>query len=214
MTSEWAQWRLKSPALRLFSQPFIHLQSKEYTKAQRHWHLRGDFTGDRWIPRTKGRWRGKCFHWMTSSWDDKFPKLHRHSKFWRHRIDMLIKLHPNALTKPLFYKYKFEGLYIIYLCNRVAFLIPHLFFSRQMMSVPGRYPTQTPTSSFCAFPSTIGNHSRTFQNVGSRSCAVTAHKLPLSSSAANVVNITMSHAVNCYLAPPGASFTDMDQLYS
>ena len=23
---------------------------------------------DRWIPRTKGRWRGKCFHLMTSSW--------------------------------------------------------------------------------------------------------------------------------------------------
>ena len=23
---------------------------------------------DRWIPRTKGQWRGKCFHLMTSSW--------------------------------------------------------------------------------------------------------------------------------------------------
>ena len=23
----------------------------------------------RWIPRTKGQWRGKCFHLMTSSWD-------------------------------------------------------------------------------------------------------------------------------------------------
>ena len=27
-----------------------------------------EFTGDRWIPRTKGQWRGKCFHLMTSSW--------------------------------------------------------------------------------------------------------------------------------------------------
>ena len=133
MTSEWAQWRPKSPALRLFSQPFIHLQSKENTKAQRHWHLRGDFTGDRWIPRTKGRWRGKCFHWMTSSWYGKFPKLHRHSKFWRHRIDMLIKLHPNALTKPLFYKYKYEGLYIIYIYVTVwHFWSPIYFF-------PGRW---------------------------------------------------------------------------
>ena len=26
-----------------------------------------EFTGDRWIPRTKGQWRGKCFHLMTSS---------------------------------------------------------------------------------------------------------------------------------------------------
>ena len=27
----------------------------------------GEFTGDRWIPRTKGQLRGKCFHLMTSS---------------------------------------------------------------------------------------------------------------------------------------------------
>ena len=26
-----------------------------------------EFTGDRWIPRTKGQLRGKCFHLMTSS---------------------------------------------------------------------------------------------------------------------------------------------------
>ena len=30
--------------------------------------LCGDFTGDRWIPRTNGNLRGKCFHLMTSSW--------------------------------------------------------------------------------------------------------------------------------------------------
>ena len=27
----------------------------------------GEFTGDRWIPRTNGQLRGKCFHLMTSS---------------------------------------------------------------------------------------------------------------------------------------------------
>ena len=27
---------------------------------------------DRWIPRTKGQLRGKCFHLMTSSWKQKF----------------------------------------------------------------------------------------------------------------------------------------------
>ena len=37
-------------------------------KALRHWPLWGEFTGDRWIPRTKGQWRGKSFHLMTSSW--------------------------------------------------------------------------------------------------------------------------------------------------
>ena len=42
-------------------------QIKENIKAPRHWPLRGEFTGDRWIPRTKGQQRGKCFHLMTSS---------------------------------------------------------------------------------------------------------------------------------------------------
>ena len=37
-------------------------------KAPHHWPLCGEFTGDRWIPRTKGQLRGKCFHLMTSSW--------------------------------------------------------------------------------------------------------------------------------------------------
>ena len=37
------------------------------TKAPRHWPLCGEFTRDRWIPRTNGQLRGKCFHLMTSS---------------------------------------------------------------------------------------------------------------------------------------------------
>ena len=42
-------------------------QIKENIKAPRHWPLCGQFTGDRWISRTKGQYRGKCFHLMTSS---------------------------------------------------------------------------------------------------------------------------------------------------
>ena len=67
MTSQWARWRLKSPASRLFTQAFIQAQIKENIKAPPHWSLCGEFTGNRWIPRTKGQWRGKCFHLMTSS---------------------------------------------------------------------------------------------------------------------------------------------------
>ena len=52
----------------LFTQPFIQTQIKENIKAPRHWPLCGELTGDRWIPRTKGQLRGKCFHLMTSSW--------------------------------------------------------------------------------------------------------------------------------------------------
>ena len=44
------------------------MQIKENIKAPRHWPLCWEFTGDRWIPRTKGQLRGKCFHLMTSSW--------------------------------------------------------------------------------------------------------------------------------------------------
>ena len=67
VTSLWARWRLKSPASRLFTQPFVRAQIKENLKAPRHWPLCGGFTGDRWIPLTKGQQRGKRFHSMTSS---------------------------------------------------------------------------------------------------------------------------------------------------
>ena len=45
MTSLWARSRLKSPAPRLFAQPFIQAQIKENIKVPRHWPLCGDFTG-------------------------------------------------------------------------------------------------------------------------------------------------------------------------
>ena len=68
MTSQWAWWRLKSPASRLLTQSFIQTQIKENIKTPRHWPLCGEFTGYRWIPRTNGQLHGKCFHLMTSSW--------------------------------------------------------------------------------------------------------------------------------------------------
>ena len=36
----------------LFTQPFIRAQINENMKALRHWPLCGEFTRDRWIPRT------------------------------------------------------------------------------------------------------------------------------------------------------------------
>ena len=50
VTSWWALWRLKSPALRLFTQQFIQVQIKEDIKAPRHWPLWWEFTSDQWIP--------------------------------------------------------------------------------------------------------------------------------------------------------------------
>ena len=55
MTSWWARCRLKTPASRLFTQPFIQEQIKENIKAPRHGPLCGEFTGHRLIPRTNGQ---------------------------------------------------------------------------------------------------------------------------------------------------------------
>ena len=47
---------------------------------------------DRWIPRTKGQLRGKCFHLMTSSWiSQQVPKL---SFYIRSLRTMFLKLQP------------------------------------------------------------------------------------------------------------------------
>ena len=59
-----ASQSLASP---LFTQQFIYAQIKENIRAPRDWPLCGEFTGDRWIPRTNGQSRGKCFHLITSS---------------------------------------------------------------------------------------------------------------------------------------------------
>ena len=70
------------------------VQIKENIKAPCHWPLCGEFTGDRWIPRTNGQSRGKCFHLMTSSCSkgfglmDNYLPHHRKSRilmssFWK-----------------------------------------------------------------------------------------------------------------------------------
>ena len=55
VTSQWALWRLKSPAYELFIQPFVLTHSKENIEAPRHWPLWGESTGHQWIPLTKGQ---------------------------------------------------------------------------------------------------------------------------------------------------------------
>ena len=48
VTSQWARWRLKSPASPLFAQPFIQAQIKENIKAPRHWALCGEYSLHKW----------------------------------------------------------------------------------------------------------------------------------------------------------------------
>ena len=68
MTSQWARWRLKSPAPRLFTQPFIQAQTKENIKAPCHWPLCGEFTDDRWIPRAKASNAENVSIWWRHYW--------------------------------------------------------------------------------------------------------------------------------------------------
>ena len=42
-------------SLTILTQLFIQAQIEEYIKVPRHWPLCGEFTGDRWIPPTKGQ---------------------------------------------------------------------------------------------------------------------------------------------------------------
>ena len=65
--SQVVLWRLRSPASRLFPQPFVRAHIKENIKALCYWPLWGESTGDQLIPLAKGQQRGKCFHLMTSS---------------------------------------------------------------------------------------------------------------------------------------------------
>ena len=53
VTLQYTQWCLKSPASRLFAQPFVQAPIRENIKAPRHWPLWGEFTSDRWIPLTQ-----------------------------------------------------------------------------------------------------------------------------------------------------------------
>ena len=52
MTSLWARGRLRPPLSPLFTQTSNQAYIKENIKAPRHKLLSGEFTGDRWIPRT------------------------------------------------------------------------------------------------------------------------------------------------------------------
>ena len=57
VTSQWTRWRLKSPASRLFIQPFIQTQIKENIKAPPHWPLCGEFTGTGYAENVSIWWR-------------------------------------------------------------------------------------------------------------------------------------------------------------
>ena len=62
------RWRIKSPASRLFTQPFNHAQIKENTKAPRYWPF---VWGIHWSlvnSPHKGQWRGALVFSLICAW--------------------------------------------------------------------------------------------------------------------------------------------------
>ena len=64
-------------------------------KAPHHWPLCGEFTGDWWISRTKGQWRGNCFYVMTSSCHFRFTDI------WIGATWSLHNSYESAVDKPV-----------------------------------------------------------------------------------------------------------------
>ena len=83
--------RLKSPASRLFAEPFVQAQIKENIKALRHWPLWGESTGDRWIPHQKAPVSRKMFPFddfiISTAWVgvSEISGQHRNTLQWRHK---------------------------------------------------------------------------------------------------------------------------------
>ena len=87
MTSQWPRWRLKSPASRLFTQPFIQTQIKENIKAPRHWPLCGEFTGTGEFPAQRASYAENVSIWWRHHGSDKSRNTCNETEiwlFWRH----------------------------------------------------------------------------------------------------------------------------------
>ena len=55
-THQTLQWRHNEyDGVSRFLNSLFKAQIKENIQAPRHWHLWGEFTGDRWIPHTNGQ---------------------------------------------------------------------------------------------------------------------------------------------------------------
>ena len=102
--------------LTIVYKPFIRVQIKENIIAPLHWPLCGEFTRDRWVHRTNGQERWKCFHLlighlMTSSWIVNVRDYHCsfdyywfkpfRADFFRGNIDGLVQDSSNSIAHAL-----------------------------------------------------------------------------------------------------------------
>ena len=139
MTSSWVRWRLKSPASRLFSQPFI--QGADQRKHQRAASLAFVMGIHRWPVNslTKGQYRGKCFDLMTSSCNtSKVQKSHFGMLFTRQARSSIYGSEYIATRS------RYCWTFITYSCYRDSFSGPsdccswHFLFVWHMVNHPSR----------------------------------------------------------------------------
>ena len=81
----------------------IVYSSADQRKHPRHLPLCGEFTGDRWLPRTKDQWRGTCSIWYHTIWSIWKLTSHCETAFcwlinWYLGNHRLILMTPNKLA--------------------------------------------------------------------------------------------------------------------
>ena len=76
LPSHYNDVTMSAMASQITSLPIVYLTVSSSVDQRKHQSsaslafVCGEFTGDRWIARTKGQLRGKCFHLMTSSYPE------------------------------------------------------------------------------------------------------------------------------------------------
>ena len=156
LTSWWLRWRLKSPASRLFTQPFIQTQIKENIKAPCHWPLCGEFTETGEFPAQRASNAENVFIW------------------WRHHDDLHYleeigvlgaffnpmrsvgfgfngsRIHDNATTTTCVWRSRFDAFnFKHFLCSYPR--LKNTPFSRFGRKKTLLFQPKTPFSSNCVF---------------------------------------------------------------
>ena len=109
LTSKWPRWRLKSPASRLFTQPFIQMQIKENIKAPRHWPLCGEFTGTGEFPAQRASYAEYVSIWWRHHVNQNKKKIiHKmHLKIWSANPPNIFQRNSKSMVFPFFICHKF-----------------------------------------------------------------------------------------------------------
>ena len=146
LTSQWPRWRLKSPASRLFTQPFIQTQIKENFKAPRHWTLCGEVTGTGEFPAQRVSYAENVSIWWRDH--DVFASCKKSCTIQSYRFGVIIILWnsfspiqlPNYIDRQNYSADVFNETLFIILCIITSTLTCILFF-QILLRATSEYPS-------------------------------------------------------------------------